>query len=75
MNKEPLTKERVTEIRKIFNENFPPSYIVSEDGELFEYRVDIHKEKTEKFVSELCQYLAHIKGYRYWDVKKRSVWE
>jgi len=68
-----LTKKHVDELRKKFDDNFPASWLVDVDGELFMQRLDIHKKKTEKYVGKLCQYLAASKGYKYWpNVKKRG---
>ena len=34
---------------------------------------DLIYAETEKYVGKLCQYLAAIKGYKYWpNVKKRG---
>jgi hypothetical protein len=68
-----LTKKNVDELNKLFNDNYNPSWVVDLDGELFGHRLDVHKAKTEKYVGKLCQYLAAIKGYKYWPkVKKRG---
>lgn len=74
-----LTKEDIDKVREKFTENYikniPASHIVSVHGDFLGIKLDIHKEKTEKFVGQLCCYLAYKKGFWYYPFKKiDGVW-
>lgn len=63
-----LTKADIDELHKQFDGNYPNVDLeyYGVDSDLIEYRLDEHKEETEKFVGKLCQYLAVVNGYKYW---------